>query len=138
LTAWRLFARGREFPALTNLRLTGCKIYMEDFSNFVLKHCTTLKHLTLCWLELADGNVKDLRTFVRRLRESATIEDLIILPLRLGENWVCFPAASLVVISNIVEEDDYIWVEVSDSVGLHGITDVRDGLALMEGWIKLC
>jgi hypothetical protein len=69
--------------------------------------------------------VKDLRTFVRRLRESATIEDLIILPLRLGENWVCFPAASLVVISNIVEEDDYIWVEVSDSVGLHGITDVR-------------
>jgi hypothetical protein len=81
--------------------------------------------------------VEDLRNFVRRLRESATVEDQTILPMRLGENCVCFPAASVVVICNIVEEDDYIWVEVSDSVGLHGMTDVQEGLVLMEGWIKV-
>lgn len=91
--AWKLFAKGGALPALQDLRLSDCKISTKDFTKFVLQHCSTLKQLRFCWLQLEDGSLQDLKDFLRILRERATIEDLRVTALYLDEKIYPFPCS---------------------------------------------
>jgi hypothetical protein len=137
LAAWLIFARGRAFPALQDLRLSNCKIDIGDLSDFVLKHHRTLNRLVLYWLDLEDGVVQDIRDFLRRLRERATLEHFTVVSLELEDYTVLFPAASLSIDRDMPDEEEYVWVDVNDWVGLHGMREVQEGLALMEECIKM-
>lgn len=135
--AWKLFAEGGALPALQDLRLSDCKISTKDFSKFVLQHYGTLKQLRLWWLQLEDGSVQDLKDFLRVLRERATIEDLHVADLYLDGNIVHFPAASRVVFSDFLGEEEYVCVDIARCVSLNGTMEVQDGLMLMAEYIKV-
>jgi hypothetical protein len=70
------------------------------------------------------------------IRKRATLEEFELDSLELDRNMVHFPAIGLAFCKDFDDEEEYVWVDVSDHVRLCGTQEVQEGLMLMEECVR--
>lgn len=138
LLAWAFFAQGSAFPALEDLDLRNCSIWVKGFASFVSKHRSTLKKLTLCGITLFGGSKRDIQHLCAELAAFPKLESLSWNYLYLYSRTLSFPAACAPKTRDMLDEEEgYVWVlSYSSGPEFTGLDEVRSGLRLMAEWVE--
>lgn len=125
------------FPALENLRLEHCHMWVEDFSAFILKHRDTLKSSRIFSLELWDGSTDDFRVFLQELRTSPKLGTINWFFVALDGDQVVFPWVGIPWLTDMDDEDGYVLVDATNQIVLIGPEEVEEGLRLMAECMRI-
>lgn len=141
ISTWKTLAQAPAIPTLKVLIISQstCAIDLLDFTGFIAKHAPSLEDLDIPHMHLYNGSLEDLGQLYDALSQAPNMQSLHQNSLYLSDNLVEFPAQICLPITGALvdeEDEEYVWVEQSNSISWKGHDEVTEVMATMARHLR--